>query len=155
LPIHRLLLAICERGSVGPDLGDLDLQSAMMADLASIGVALGSVKTLFDLAKSAHDTQLAMKITAEVLNIQGKLIDVQQQAIALQSENQTQREEINRLKAKLAETVEFDPCPSCGKKGWHVESSYPDPAFGHLGASHRIYKCSFCAFTENKLFTAM
>jgi hypothetical protein len=124
-----------------------------MADLGSIGVALGSVKTLFDLAKSAQDVHLAMKINTEVANIQGQLIDVQQKTLALQSENQTQRDEINQLKAQLAETAEFDPCPRCRKKGWHVASSDRDPTFGDLGGSHRVYKCSFCGLTEGRLFT--
>jgi hypothetical protein len=54
-----------------------------MADLISIIAAPGSVKTLWELARNAQDAQLAMKISAELGNIQGQLIDVQHQAIAL------------------------------------------------------------------------
>lgn len=122
-----------------------------MADFSSLGAALASLKTIWDLAKNAQDAQLAMKISAEIANVQGKLIDVQQQAIALQQENQTQRDEINQLKANLAETVEADPCPRCRKKGWHVESSAPLPTFADMGVSERVYKCSFCEFTETKI----
>jgi hypothetical protein len=59
-----------------------------MADLASIGIALGSVKTLLDLAKNAQDVHLAMKINTELANIQGQLIDVQQKTLEIQQENQ-------------------------------------------------------------------
>ena len=122
-----------------------------MFDPASIGTALASAKTILDLARNANDAQLAIKISSEVANVQGKLIDVQQQALALQNENQKLRDEIRQLKAKLAETVEADPCPSCHRKGWHVESSAPDSEFGDLGVSRRVYKCQFCGFTESSL----
>ncbi len=122
-----------------------------MIDLASIGAALASAKTIFELLKNAKDAQLAVEIRNEVSNIQGKLIDVQQQTLSLQSENMALREEISGLKAKLAETVEAEPCPHCLRKGWHVESSKPDEEFGIVGGSRRIYKCSFCGFTESKI----
>lgn len=51
--------------------------------MTSIIAALGSVKTLWELARNAQDAQLTMKISAELGNIQGQLIDVQHQAIAL------------------------------------------------------------------------
>ena len=122
-----------------------------MFDPASISAALGSAKVILDLLKNANDAQLAIKISTEVGNVQGRLIDVQQQALALQNENQDLRDEIRQLKAKLAETVEAQPCPKCLRKGWHVESSAPDHEFGSLGVSCRVYKCEFCGFSESKL----
>jgi len=122
-----------------------------MFDPASIGAALGSAKAILELLRNANDAQLAMKISSEVANVQGRLIDVQQQALTLQNENQDLRDEIRRLKAKLAETVDAEPCPSCRRKGWHVESTQPDPVFGDLGSSRRLYRCSFCGFSESKL----
>jgi hypothetical protein len=68
-----------------------------MFDPASIAAALGSVKTILDLAKNANDAQLAIKISTEVANVQGKLIEVQQAAIALQLENQELRAAINKF----------------------------------------------------------
>jgi hypothetical protein len=70
-----------------------------MFDPASIAAALGSAKAILDLAKNANDAQLAIKISTEVANVQGKLIDVQQQALALQSENQELRAEIERSRS--------------------------------------------------------
>jgi hypothetical protein len=70
-----------------------------MADLASIGAALGSVKTLWDLLKNAQDAQLAMKISVELGNIQGQLIDVQQQTLSIQQENQQLRAQIESYKS--------------------------------------------------------
>jgi hypothetical protein len=70
-----------------------------MADLASIGAALGSLKTIWELAKNAQDTHLAMKISAELANIQAQLIDVQQQTIAFQQENQQLRKELESFKS--------------------------------------------------------
>jgi hypothetical protein len=51
-----------------------------MFDPTSITAALGSAKVIIDLLKNANDAQLAMKISSEVANLQGRLIDVQQQA---------------------------------------------------------------------------
>jgi uncharacterized protein with PIN domain len=92
-----------------------------------------------------------MKISSEVANVQGKLIDVQQQALALQNENQNLREEIRQLQAHLAETVQAEACPRCRKKAWKVESSAPDAEFGVLGVARRVYKCQSCGFTESGL----
>jgi hypothetical protein len=122
-----------------------------MFNSADIAAALGSAKVILDLARNANDAQLAMKISSEVANLQGKLIDVQQQALNLQGENQALRDEIRSLNEKLAETIEAESCPSCLKKGWQVVSSAQDHQFGELGVSRRIYKCKFCGFSESKL----
>ena len=65
-----------------------------MIDPTSIGAALASAKTIIDLLRNANDAQLALKISGEVANLQGRLIDVQQQALALQNENQNLHDEI-------------------------------------------------------------
>src|SRR5271163_3940515 len=94
------------------------VQSRRMFDPASISAALGSAKAILDLLKGANDAQLAMRISAEVASVQGRLIEVQQQALDLQNENQNLRDDIRQLKTKLAETVEAEPCPRCNRKGW-------------------------------------
>jgi len=99
-----------------------------MFDPASIVAALGSAKTILDLAKGANDAQLAIRISTEVANVQGKLIDVQQQALALQQENQELRAEIEKSRSfvqhhsviwKLrADGTEDGPfCPACLGEG--------------------------------------
>jgi hypothetical protein len=70
-----------------------------MFDPTAMTAALGSIKTIFDLLKDANDTQLAVKINAEVANVQGRLIDLQQQALTIQSENQELRAEIAKSKS--------------------------------------------------------
>jgi hypothetical protein len=72
-----------------------------MFDASSITAALGSAKTILDLLKNANDAQLAMKISSEVANLQGKLIDVQQQALALQQDNQQLRGEIEKFRSHV------------------------------------------------------
>jgi hypothetical protein len=51
-----------------------------MFDPSTISAALGSANAILDLLKNANDAKLAMAISTEVANVQGKLIDVQQQA---------------------------------------------------------------------------
>lgn len=53
---------------------------------------------ILDLVKNADDARLAMKISSEMVNLQGRLIDVEQQALALQNENQELRDQIRTLK---------------------------------------------------------
>jgi regulator of replication initiation timing len=124
-----------------------------MFDPTTLGAALSSAKTILDLMKNAKDAQLAIKISSEIANLQGRLIDVQQQVFGLQEENQKLREEARELKAKLADVAEMEACPKCRKKAWHVESSRPDPDLGDLGVSLRIYKCDSCGFSENRAST--
>jgi hypothetical protein len=62
-----------------------------------------------------------MAISREVAQLQGQLITVQQQAIALQNDNQKLRDEIRRLNVKLSETVEAGPFTArraCRKSVW-------------------------------------
>jgi len=63
-----------------------------MLDPASISAALGSAKAILDLLKGANDAQLAIRISGEVANVQGRLIDVQQ------------RPSIYRMKTKICAT---------------------------------------------------
>jgi hypothetical protein len=82
----------------------------VMFDPTSIGAALTSVRALFDLAKNANDAQLAMRISSEVANIQGRLIDVQQQTLALQTENQELKAKILSINddKDFRDSLEFD-----------------------------------------------
>ncbi len=95
-----------------------------MAELASIGAALSTVKTLWDLAKNVKDASVGMKITAELGNIQGQLIDVQQKAISIQQKNQELHDELQRYKSftfhhsvawrRLPDSPQDGPfCPIC------------------------------------------
>lgn len=78
-----------------------------MFDPASITAALGSAKAILELVKSAKDAKLAIGITSEVANVQGRLIDVQQQALALQNENQELRDEVRRMKRTIEAEASF------------------------------------------------
>ena len=73
-----------------------------MFDLATIGAAVTSAKTIVDLLKNAQDGQLALKISSEVANIQSRLLAVQQQALDLQNDNLKLAEENRRLEQRLA-----------------------------------------------------
>lgn len=99
-----------------------------MLELASLSAALGSVKNIYDLLKGANDAQLAMKVSAEVASIQGRLIEVQQQAIILQEENQSLKAEIDKARSythhhsvtwrKIADNKEDGPfCSTCIGEG--------------------------------------
>jgi hypothetical protein len=59
-----------------------------MADMTAIAGALTSIQTVLALLKNANDGHLAMQISAEIANVQSKLIDVQQQALTLLDSNQ-------------------------------------------------------------------
>jgi hypothetical protein len=99
-----------------------------MADLTSIGIALGSLKTIWELAKNAQDATISMKITAEIGNIQAQLIDVQQQTLAIQQDNQKLRGELEKLRSykhhhsvmwrQRTDGAEDGPfCPICVAEG--------------------------------------
>jgi len=58
---------------------------------------------------------------------------------------------IAALEARLAGGGSI--CPSCGKSTYILADSKPDAVFGRLGASRRIYRCTACGFSEEKLDT--
>jgi predicted RNA-binding Zn-ribbon protein involved in translation (DUF1610 family) len=122
----------------------------------AIGEGIIAVKAALDVSKVLMD--LLNRPNANASDIRAKvqelLIHVVNAQIALgeaQDEISDLREEIRQLKASQAQTVDFDPCPKCGRKGWHVESSEPDARFQRLGVIHRVYKCDVCGFTESKV----
>jgi len=78
-----------------------------MFDPATMGAALASLKTIIDLMRNANDAQLTLKISSEIAQVQGKLLDVQQQALTLQVENQQLRDEIRQLKASAEDEKVF------------------------------------------------
>jgi len=81
-----------------------------MFDPATLGAALTSLKTVIDLARNANDAQLAMRIQSELAILQGRLLDVQQQALALQTENQELKSTIAAFNDNQAfgDSLEFD-----------------------------------------------
>jgi hypothetical protein len=99
-----------------------------MHDLASIYAALGSAKTIVELVKNANDAQLTVKVASEVLNLQGKLMDVQQQALEIQTDNQQLRAEIEKFRSYVHHhsvtwrvrpdgTQDGPFCPICNGEG--------------------------------------
>lgn len=71
---------------------DPRMTNGAMFDPFSMAAALGSLKAIIELVRNANDAQLAMKISGEVANIQGMLIDAQQQnAVAAEREPGTPR----------------------------------------------------------------
>jgi hypothetical protein len=55
------------------------------------------------------------------------------------------------LSSKVPQSRWQQECPKCRQAGWQIESSAPDDVFADLGVSTRVYKCTFCGFTESKL----
>lgn len=97
-------------------------------DATAISAALGSLKTILEMMKGVSDLKLATAVNAEVVNIQAKLIDTQQQTLAIQEENRQLRLEVERSKSyvhhhsvtwkKIHDTKEDGPfCPTCIGEG--------------------------------------
>lgn len=121
-----------------------------------IASGLSALKTAADLARALRDAAKVGSIKSDELagriaEVYDYISDSKQALLGAQETISHLRAENESLKMKLADTVEAEPCPSCRKKGWHVESSRPDPAFGDLGAARRVYRCRFCQFSESKI----
>jgi hypothetical protein len=119
-----------------------------------LGAALGSVKTIADIAGTITNVKLRQELNGQIADLQNAIFTARQKLLDMQEQYERLLHENKQLKAKLADTVEADPCPSCHRKGWHVVSSEADSMFGELGAFRRLYKCEFCAFSESQLITA-
>jgi len=75
--------------------------------MIDLNAAVSSLNAILNLLKNAKDAQLAMNISSEVANLQGKLIDVRQQALKIQDENQQLRDEIRDLKRAAEDENSF------------------------------------------------
>jgi hypothetical protein len=121
-----------------------------------IASGLSALKTAADLTKALRDAAKAGSLKPDefagrVAEVYDYISDSKESLLNAQATISQLRDENEKLKTKLAETVEAEPCPSCHKKGWHVESSQPDPTFGRLGGVRRVYRCRFCQYTESKI----
>lgn len=68
----------------------------------------GSIKTAFDLAKSAKDVNDQTRANAAVIGIMEQLMEVQSKLSATQVEYQTLLEEVVRLKSELEDKKRFE-----------------------------------------------
>lgn len=119
-----------------------------MFDPIIISNAFTSLKAIAEFVKTAKDVQFTLQASQLVTEANGKLFDVQQQALALQAENQQLRVEIERFRSFVfhhsvnwrvqPDGSEDGPfCPTCVAEGTdmrlvlreHVDQTQ---AFWHL-----------------------
>lgn len=116
-----------------------------MTDLVgSVSTAISLAKRLRDISeniKGAEFKNLLADLSLELADVKLKLADVL-------DENARLKSEVSALK-----NVDGDPCPKCRKRGWQLESSKRDPIFGDLGGLRRLFKCSLCGYSEERLDT--
>jgi hypothetical protein len=121
----------------------------MVFDPLTIGGVFNSLKSIIDLAKNANDAQLALKISSEFIDAQGKLFDFQQQALAVQVENQRLQLELQRYKtfvfhhsvnwrALPGETEDGPFCPVCLAQGVEMRLYLRSP---HIDGKHLNFQC--------------
>jgi hypothetical protein len=121
-----------------------------MFDPVSIGAALTSIRALVEISKNVNDAQLALKISGEIANLQGRLIEVQQQALALQDENQQLRSEIGKLRTSTfhhsvnwrvqPDGSEDGPfCPVCAGEGVEMRLTLGDNLY--QGGAVWYFRC--------------
>lgn len=115
-----------------------------------LGAALGSIKTITDIAGTISNAQLRQELNGKIADLQTAILTARQKMLEMQEQYEQLLQENKRLTAQLSDTVDAEPCPRCRRKGWHVESSRPAGEFADLGVSQRQYKCHFCGFTESK-----
>ncbi|HEY4369018.1 MAG TPA: hypothetical protein VGN07_17420 [Steroidobacteraceae bacterium] len=116
-----------------------------MADLVgSLSTAISLARRLKDISeniKGAEFKNLLADLSLELADVKLRLADVLEENVRLKSE-------VSALR-----NVDGEPCPKCRKRGWQLESSKPDPIFGDLGGLRKLFKCSLCGFTEERLDT--
>jgi hypothetical protein len=79
-----------------------------MPNMGSIAAAIGSLKTAADLAKGFLDLKEIAAQQGKVIELQGVILAAQSSALAAQSDQFTLLDEINTLKAKMAELEEWN-----------------------------------------------
>ena len=116
-----------------------------MSDLiASVSAAIDIAKRLRQVGENIRDAEiqnLVADLSLELAEAKMKLSAVLEENVAL------------KAKVRELETSEADPCPKCRRRGWQLEDSRPDTVFGDVGGFRRIYTCSLCGFSEERLET--
>ena len=103
-----------------------------MVDLETVkllGAALGSIKTITDIAGTITNAQLRHELNGKIAALQTAILTARQEMLEMQEQYEQVLQANKQLKAQLAEAVEAEPCPRCHRKGWNLESSQPDPVF--------------------------
>ena len=118
-----------------------------MGDIVTtISTAISLASRLKEISQNIKDAEFKNLLA----DLSLELADAKMKIASLIDEN-------TDLKTKLSalENAEGELCPRCHKRGWHLEESKPDKIFGNLGGMRRLYKCSFCGFSEEQLETSM
>lgn len=121
----------------------------LLLDPLGITSALSSLKAILDLAKSANDAQLAMKISSEVIEAQSKLFTTQQQALAIFAENRELHKELEKYKifdfhhsvhwkTRPEEAQDGPFCPVCLAEGIEMRLHLRSP---HVDGRHLNFQC--------------
>jgi ribosomal protein L37E len=97
------------------------------------------LRTISENVKDAESRNLLADLSVELADVKIKMASMM--------------EENANLHAKIRnfESLDTDPCPRCRKRTYTVEKSEPDRRFRAVGGLRRTYKCSSCAFSEEKL----
>ncbi|WP_043307189.1 hypothetical protein [Burkholderia glumae] len=77
------------------------INSGSDMDIATIGAAIGGLKTAIDLTKTAVAARDDQKLAEARQAVNDRIIDVQNAALALQEKQSAARDEIDRLKEEL------------------------------------------------------
>lgn len=113
--------------------------------MTNIIPALSAAITALSRLKQVGDRIKDAEFSALLADLNINLSDARVENAALAEENAALKRRIREL-----EGLDGEKCPSCRKMGWRIVESKPDPTFGHMGVTLRIYKCSECEYSEPK-----
>ena len=84
---------------------------------------------------------------------QEKIVELREEMANLRDENLALRSEVQSLKEELAELTQssLPNCPRCGKPSFSLKESNEDSMMGAVGMFRRLYECTECRFSENRL----
>ena len=99
------------------------------------------LKTISDNIKDAEFKNLLADLSLELADVKLKLANIIEENTVL------------KQRIKEIEVAQGDPCPKCRKRTFELVSSKPDIIFGEARGIRRLYKCSSCGFSEEKLIT--
>lgn len=87
------------------------------------------------------------------LEAQEKIVELRQAMMDVQEENLSLREEVLSLTTKLKELSQssLPNCPRCGKPTWSLKDSKKDALMGDVGMFRRLYECTACGLSEDRL----
>lgn len=96
---------------------------------------------------------MTLEAQEQIVALREEMMHLREENLVLKNENLVLKDEIQSLRKELAELSQssLPSCPKCGRPSFSLKESERDRVMGVVGMFRRLYECTRCGFSENRL----